>query len=111
MFLLSVIKLSKEGSASGILISISKNDQTEEKFEETESLVNLFDRNLRNLEELWEPITKKFPELTFKRMPVLLKSLDKLNLYLLKERLNTLTKPKSVRKNNPESIISWSAAL
>lgn len=42
--------------------------------------MTLFETNLWNWAELWEPILKKFPEVELKKMPELLKPVEKINL-------------------------------
>ena len=68
-------------------ISLLLYNQTEKKLEERRSLVKLFDRDSSNWEELWKPITKKFPEVTLKRIPNFLKSSEISSLYKIKESL------------------------
>ena len=75
---------------SGMSISILPYYQTEKKFEDKYKFVKLFDKNSSNWAELWEPITKKFPDVVLERIIELLKPSEKTNFEQLKEKLNAI---------------------
>ena len=53
--------------------------------------MKLIETNLSNWTERWEPIVKKFHEITLKKMPV-----EKMEFKLLKDKLDTIERRNSV---------------
>ena len=48
------------------------------------------ENNLSNWAELWEPIVKRFPTVTLKKIPELLKHIEKIGFEQLKSKLDTV---------------------
>lgn len=61
--------------------------------------------------ELWKPVTERYPEVTSKAMPKLLKQAEKIGKDQLKEKISVMGEVRIVSRDNPETIINQLAML
>ena len=87
---LTMIELPLGCSAFGMSMSLPPYYQAEEKFEKKRPFVKLLENNLSNWAELWEPIVKRFPDVTLNKIPEILKPIEKMGFEQLKAKLNTV---------------------
>ena len=66
---LTMVELPLGCSAFGMSMSLPPYYQAEERFEEKKSFSKLMENNLSDWAELWEPIVKRFPAVTLKKIP------------------------------------------
>ena len=76
---LTMAELPMKCSESGMALYRPQFYQIEEKFEERKVHIELINWNLSGWGEVWEPLTKKFSEVTLRKMPELLELPGKIN--------------------------------
>ena len=103
-----MVHLPRGSSASGSFLYFPSFYRTKEKFDERETLMELVDKNLNSWEEVWEPFTKKFPDVALRKIPELFVPMKKMNFGRLSRELCKMTEENSIWKNNSGVIISGS---
>ena len=69
------------------------------------------ENNLSNWVELWEPIIKRFPTVTLKKIPELLKPIEKRGLEQLKAKLDTVRETSTEWMTGTQLLMNWSAVI
>ena len=108
---LTMVELPLGCSAFGISMSLPPYYQAEEKFEKKMSFSKLMENNLSNWAELWEPIVKRFPTVTLKKIPELLKPMEKIGFEQLKAKLDTVRETGTQWMIGTQLLMNWSAVL
>ena len=70
------------------------------KYEEKDSLVKLIKTSFSNWTEVWDPITEKYPEVTVKKIPDVLKPVEKIDLNQLEKKLTIIETENMAWKDN-----------
>ena len=69
------------------------------------------ENNLSNWAELWEPIIKRFPTVTLKKIPELLKPIEKIGFEQLKAKLDTVRETGTEGMTGTQLLMNWSAVI
>ena len=69
------------------------------------------ENNLSNWAELWEPIVKRFPTVTLKKIPELLKPIEKIGFEQLKAKLDTVRETGTEWVTGTQFLMNWSAVI
>lgn len=89
---LTMVELPLGCSAFGTSMSLPPYYQAEEKFERKKSFGKLMENNLSDWAGLWEPIVKRFSDVTLSKIPEILKPIEKMGFEQLRDKLNTVGK-------------------
>ena len=81
--------------------------QAEERFEGNEELLKLVGSNETGWAELWEPIMKEIPQFSLRKIPGLLKPVDKIDFGRLKSELIGLNGQESDWEDKMVAVITW----
>ena len=109
--LLTMVELPLGCSTFGISTSLPPYYQAEEKFEKKKSFLKLMENNLSNWAELWEPIVKRFPTVTLKKIPELLKPIEKIGFEQLKAMLDIVRETGTEWVTGTQLLMNWSAVI
>ena len=96
--------------AFAIPIALPPYYQAEGKFEKKKSFMKLMKTNLSDWTKLWEQIVE-VPEITLKKIPKLLKPVERIGFEQLWKKLDTVDKASSARVNGSEILINWSEVI
>ena len=69
------------------------------------------ENNLSDWAELWEPIVKRFPAVTSKKFPELLKPIEKIGFEQLKAKLGTVGETGTEWMTGIQLLMSWSIVI
>ena len=83
---LTMVHLPMGRSSSGSFLHFPPFYRTTKKFEERGTLMKLIDKNF-TWEEVWEPLTQKFPDVALRKIPELLVPVEKINFGRLSREL------------------------
>ena len=98
-------------SVFGMSMSLPPYYQAEERFKKEKSFSKLMENNLSDWAELWEPIVKRFPAVTLKKIPELLKPIEKIGFEQLKAKLDTMGETGTEWMTDNQWLINWSTVI
>ena len=107
----TMVELPLGCSAFGMSMSLPPYYQAEEKFEKKKAFSKLMENNLSNWAELWGPIVKRFPTVTLKKIPELLKPVEKIGFEQLKSKLDTVRETGTEWMTGTQLLMNWSAVI
>ena len=91
----------------GGTITLPPYYQAEEKFETSDSFLPLINTTLISRLSLWEPLIRKFPNITLQAIPNVLSPLKKTNLRELMHKLDALREQNSPKESKRVGSSTW----
>ena len=98
-------------SAFGMSMSFPPYYQDEERFEKKNTIAKLMENNQSDWAELWEPIVKWFPEVTLRKIPEILKPIEKIGFEQLKAKIDTVGETGTEWITSTRWLMSWSTVI